>query len=144
MLRQIGSATDFLENMKNIKLEKGLIGKEWWKGANTVHVPGIAGMAPYSQELSDMENEAIMKGWPTVAVIEVKHGAPFQVGFVSKGAMWILKCPIEALDGKFGMRIGDGDVDFFAVDFAAQEVVPLALVEIVRENDPRYANLPLY
>ena len=131
-------------NMRNIKLEKNLIGKEWWKGANTVHISGIEGLKPYSSELSDMENEEIMRGWQTVAVLEVKRDAPFQVGFFSKGAMWILKEPIATLDGKFGMRIGDGDVDFFAIDFIVQEAVQLTLLETVRENDLRYTDLPLY
>jgi hypothetical protein len=130
--------------MKNIKLEKGLLGPDWWKRCIAVAVPGARDADPLPPDIPKEEKEKIIQGWKTVAVLQGDASKPFWVGFLAGDEVWILKYEVETLDGKFGMRIGGDEVRFFATDPALENSIQLSLVEIVQEDDSRYADLPLY
>jgi len=130
--------------MRNIKLEKNLIGKAWWKGSKAVEVSGVAEAQHFPASLPEDEKEKIIQSWNTIAIFETSFPKPFQIAFFRENEVWILKFPIETLDGKFGMRIGKHDIKFFAIDSSFLEPVQLSLVEITNEDNPRYSDLPLY
>lgn len=131
--------------MRNVKFEKSLLGSEWWKGTFTVEIPGDPNAKKFSAGLNEAEREQIVQGWNTVAVLEAEpRDMPFQVGFTSGGYIGTLSSSIETLQGRFGMRVGPDAVGFFSFDPAFRRDVRLRLVEVTREDDPKYQLLPLY
>ena len=131
--------------MKNVKIEKQLTGPEWWKSTFAVEVKGDPNAADLPPGLSREEKKRVIQSWRTVAVLEIKpNGAPRYVGFISGTYLGVLKYPLETLDGKFGMRIGRGDVQFFAFDPNFENEIKLTLIEITKEGDPKYRDLLLY
>ncbi|MEK7649995.1 MAG: hypothetical protein AAB367_03520 [Patescibacteria group bacterium] len=131
--------------MKNTKLEKKLLGREWWKGSKVLSVAGVLGAPMFSSNMTDEEKEKIIQSWNTIAVIEANpKNIPFHIGFIREDDIWILKYPLETLDGKFGMRVGQNDLKLFGIHISVEEAIQLSLVEVVDEKDPRYSELPLY
>lgn len=131
--------------MKNIKLEKALFGTDWWKGAKILSVPGDPTAESVPDNLSKEEQEKIIQGWKKIAVIQAEPSSTaFRIFYIYDGNVIFLKYPIETLNGKFGMRIGKEDAQFFAVDSNFQEPIQLTLIEVVSEDDPKYSELPLY
>lgn len=81
----------------------------------------------------------------TVAVLEVQPtDRQFHVGFKNGENAQRLSAPVETLNGKFGMRVGDGEVEFFVIPIDMNAEVRLRLVELTTDGDLRYENLPLY
>lgn len=126
--------------MRNVKDEQGLGGDHNWPRLPVVFVAGDQSV-----------------GWPTVdadktsdslqgiVVLEVApQGIGFLVGFKTAAAMQFLRQPIEPLDGRFGMRVNEGNVEFFVIPQSLDGSLRLRAVEYTYENDPKYAELPLY
>lgn len=55
-----------------------------------------------------------------------------------------MNTPVQTDKGKFGARIGDGDVSFFMIPKDLESQPLLRLVAITDIDDPKYSNLPLY
>lgn len=131
--------------MKNIKMEKRLVGPGWWRGTFAVEVQGDPNAAAIKAGLNQEEKEKVVQSWRTIAVLEVEpNNSRCYVGFISGTYIGVLKYPLETLDGRFGMRVGPGDVKFFAFDPNLESEIRLRLTEVTKEDDPRYQNLPLY
>jgi len=130
--------------MKNIKIEKNLVGDAWWRGAAMIEIKGDPSAAAFPSNVSAEEKEKIIQSWKTVAVFKITKNIPFYIGFQSDNYIGFLKSLIETEDGKFGMRIGRDNVKFFAFDPKFENDLQLELSEITTEDNPSYLNLPLY
>jgi hypothetical protein len=131
--------------MRNVKIAKGLIGPKWWKNTVSVDIEGDPQAQQIPEGATQEEKEKIIQNWKKIAVLEVEpKNIPFYTGFISGNYIDFLKFPIETLDGKFGMRIGNGAVTFFAFDPDFEKELKIRLVETVQEDDSRYKELPLY
>lgn len=122
--------------MRDMKAEKGLGGDSNWPHISFVSVPGVKGTG------------GVIGEWHTIAVLEAQplhfDTGSFQIGFKNGHNAQRLRWFIETFDGKFGMRIGSEDVEFFAIPFLHDREILLRLVEVTTEDDPKYADLPLY
>lgn len=130
--------------MKNIKLEKNLVGSEWWKSTFAVPVEGDPNAAELPKGLAQEEKEKIIQSWTTVAVLEVKGSVSPLLGFMSKNYVGMLKEPLQTDEGKFGVRIGREAVWFFILDKNLETEPSLKLLEITTIENPQYNELPLY
>lgn len=131
--------------MRNIKIEKTLIGSDWWKSTSTVEAQGDPNAAVLPKGLNQEEKEKMIQSWKSIAILEVNpKNVPFYIGFKNGSYLAILKCPIETENGRFGMRIGRSDVEFFVIDKNLEKEIKLNLVEIATESDMKYQELPLY
>ncbi len=131
--------------MKNIKIEKNLVGEEWWKDFPAVFIEGDARAAELPKDLSQAEKEAIIQSWKTVAILKASpSNIPFHVGFAVEGLVQFLKFPLETAEGMFGMRVGGGNVTFFVFPADLSASMKLELIEVTEEDDSRYENIPLY
>ena len=131
--------------MKDVITSINLTGPRWWKDVLAVEIKGDPDAADLPADVSSEERGRIIHGWKIVAVFTLEpKDAPAYVGFISGTYIGVLKYPLETLDGKFGMRIGRSDVKFFAFDPNLENEIRLTLIEVTKEDDPRYPDLPLY
>ncbi len=68
----------------------------------------------------------------------------FYIGFYNQAVISYLKYKLIT-DLKFGMRVGDSDVNFFILplDLNDVSIIDFKLLEITYENDPKYTDLIL-
>ena len=119
--------------MRDAKAELGLGGDNNWPRLFFVPVNGVEGAG---SEIGD---------WHSIAVLEVEPpDARFQVGFKNGRNAQRLRVPVDTESGRFGMRIGEGDVEFFALPLDPDAEVVLRLVVVTEEGDPLFAGLPVY
>lgn len=131
--------------MRNIKLEKNLIGPEWWPHIPVVEVEVDIKAKKLDLNLSVEEKEKILQGWEKVAVLKVEpKEASFKVGFIVENHIQILNSNVETSDGRFGMRLGSEKVKFIVVPNDLNKELKMALTNITDEKDEEYKDLPLY
>jgi hypothetical protein len=131
--------------MKNIKIEKKLVGDKFWFKVAYVNVEGSKGAKPYTDKGSEEAIEGIVQSWEDIAVLKVTPKVPFKFGYVHGRIINYLKSNIETDDeGRFGVHIGDDKVTFFVIPTAFDMVLTLELVARVKLDDSNYKNLPLY
>lgn len=130
--------------MRNVKLEQHLDGDEHWPFLAFVTVPGNTAASPIPAGSSQPEAEAIIQSWESIAVLRVKPSVEVYFGFKIVDHAQFLNVPIVTQDGKFGVHVGDSDIDFFVFAKDMRTRPSLELVEITSINNPDYADLPLY
>lgn len=119
--------------MRDVKKEQRLGGDLNWPKLYFVPIKG------------DLTATSEIEKWTKVAILEAHPpNVDFQIAFKSGDFSQRLQAPVQTLNGQFGMRIGPGDVEFFAVPLARAAEVELRLVEVTTIDNPRYPDLPLY
>jgi hypothetical protein len=105
-----------------------------WLPVSTVRVPGVPDAGDRVED------------WQTVAVLEVQppEGVGFLVAFKNGGNMQRNQTPVQMRNGRFGMRVGPEDVEFYALAIAPALQVEMRLVEVTTIDNPDYSDLPLY
>lgn len=132
--------------MQDVKQQLGLGGDHNWPHMPIVKIQGD----PSARTWKTGAQGGVIESWHTVAVLRVvsRYNERFKVGFKNGNNMQNLNHIIESKNGPFGMRIGDGDVEFFVIPDDAWSASPqklsLEVIELTTEDDPAYADLPLY
>lgn len=130
--------------MKNIKIEKNLIGDKFWPAVSFVDVSGQPNTKKYPEGLSTQETEKVIQTWENVAVLEVTPNIPFKFGYIHGNSIHYLTEVIETKDSKFAVRIGDDNVRFFVLPNSLDRNISLKVLEITKEVNENYRDLPLY
>lgn len=133
--------------MKNYKMENNLVGKENWPEWPTVFVEGDSSARELPQKGTEEEREEVVQTWSKVAILRAEseeEGQPvkFRVGFYNQAVISYLDHELET-DLDFGMRIGEGDVNFFVFPVDLKSKINLKLIEKTMEDDPKYPDLPI-
>ena len=129
--------------MKNVKLEEGLIGAENWPKMGMVKVLPDAEAAHLPDDATEEQKEEIVQSWKTIAVLKVSPITNFRIAYVIDDQMQFLKHPIPTLNGMFGVRIGARPVKFFVIPEDLYTEMTLDLIEVTKEDNPKYEELPV-
>ncbi len=131
--------------MIDIKTRNNWQGDAFWTKVGHVTVPASGG-ATIPVGADQLEAEKTVQTWHKVAVLRARPCRGVFIGYITKGEPHIsyLNELIETQEELFGMRIGDNDVTFFLLARDPKTDTCLELVEVVEQNDARYATLPLY
>ena len=131
--------------MIDIKTKENLATDEWWVKIGAVKVSGNTSAQAIPQGATQSQGEETVQTWQQVAVLDVGEHAPeFYVGFLVGEHTQFMRVPIKTQHGKFGMRIGDGEVVFYVLPIDLKIAMELTLVEVVDIHDDRYVDLPVY
>jgi len=131
--------------MKDLKTQKGWAGDEYWPQLGVITVTGDDVAKAFPAGVSQPEGEAVVQSWTKVAVLKTDPNIPVYWGYMVGGVhAQFLNQPVETNQGRFGVRVGDGDVTFFVLPVDLKARPTLELVAVVDINDPQYAELPLY
>lgn len=102
---------------------------------NTLSIPEGASQA---------QGEEVVQSWQRIAVLEASPDIDVFFGFKIGDHAQFMNTPVQTDNGKFGARIGDGDVSFFVIPKDMESRPLLRLVAITDIDDPKYSDLPLY
>jgi len=131
--------------MKDIKAQKGWDGDPYWPQLGMVTVTGDDLAIAFPAGVSQPEGEKIVQAWTKVAVLKTNPNVPVYWGYMVGGEhAQFLNQPVVTSEGRFGVRVGNGDVTFFVIAVDLKARPSLELVDVVDINDPKYAELPLY
>jgi hypothetical protein len=130
--------------MKNLRLEEGLVGDDNWPNIGIVKVLPDPQAAHLPEDLSEQQREEIVQSWKTVAVLKVSPITNVRVGYIIDDTAKVLKYPIHTLNGMFGMRVGARPVKFFVVPEDFNTALSLELIEVTKEDNSKYSELPVY
>jgi hypothetical protein len=129
-----------------MKTELNLTKDEFWTIVGHVTIEGDKTAAPFPSDAPQDEGEKIVQSWQKVAVLKVEPAENVMIGYITDkiGHIIFLNQPIQTKDGMFGMRVGDSNVSFFALNQNPKINTDLQLVEVVNVDDQKYTVLPLY
>ena len=130
--------------MKDNKTLLNLAGDEYWPTISMVAVPGDDAAPTMAEGASQLEGEKTVQLWQRVAILEVTPTAEVYWGFLVGDHAQFMNVPVQLQDGKFGVRVGDGQVRFFIIPKDLKSRLRLKLVETTKINDSKYQELPLY
>jgi hypothetical protein len=131
--------------MKNLKIAKGFVGHEFWPGVAFVDVEGRPSAEKFPRDETEQQMENVIQSWNEIVILRASPTVPFKFGYTQGNAFHYLKEIIEVdSEGRFGVRIGDGKVRFFVLPTTLDQDMKLEIVEITKETDPKYPELPLY
>lgn len=130
--------------MKDIKTTQNLAGDEHWPTISVVTVPGDSSSPSMPEGVTQTEGEKTVQAWQRIAVLEVSPAAEVYWGFMAGDHLQFMNVPVQLKDGKFGARVGDGEVKFFIIPKDLVSRLQLKLVQVTTINDPAYLELPLY
>jgi hypothetical protein len=126
--------------LRDIKEERGWNGDDNWPTVGHVFVPGDETAQPLTSE----GGVATIQSWHRVAVLQVSPpDTPICIGFKSGSTMQFLSHACIFAYGRWGMRVGDGDVEFTAIATNLTTPVSLTLVTVTTDDDREYAELDL-
>ena len=129
--------------MRDMKAELGLSGDDFWPRVPIVKVSGDSSARP----MTLANEEATIKSWQSIAVLEASVIKNFIIGFRVGDNMQFLRFSIKFTQaGRFGMRIGNEDVEFFIIPplLLRPDNLYLELVTVTSIDDPNFAGLPVY
>jgi hypothetical protein len=130
--------------MKDIKTIQNLAGDEHWPTIPVVTVPGDSLAPSMPNGITQMEGEETVQSWQRIAVLEVTPVAEVYWGFMAGDHMQFMNVAVQLQNGRFGVRVGDGEVRFFVIPKDLKSRLKLKLVEVAAIDDPTYLDLPLY
>jgi hypothetical protein len=130
--------------MRDIKTEQSLAGDEYWPIIPMVTVSGDSKASAIPVDATQPEGEKVIQTWQRVAVLEVTPAAQVYLGFVAGDHMQFMNVLVELVDGKFGVRVGDGQVKFFIIPQDLKSRLELKLVEVTDMSNEKYSTLPVY
>lgn len=130
--------------MRDIKIQQNLAGDDNWPFMPFVKVKAISPAEKMPESATQIEGEMTVQTWQYVAVMEVSSDSEVYFGFKVGNHAQFMNVPVETHEGKFGARVGDGDVSFFVIPRDLTSRPTLQLVEVVSIDDERYTDLPLY
>lgn len=130
--------------MKDVKTQRNFAGDEYWPSIPMVTVSGDHSQGAIPVSASQVEAEKVVQTWQRVAVLEVVPSAKTYWGFMAGDHAQFMNVPVELLDGRFGVRVGDGEVKFFVIPVDLKSRLNLRLIEVTDINNSKYASLPLY
>jgi hypothetical protein len=113
-----------------------------WGVIPTVFMLGDPGARPSSDDPE--EHRQVVKSWRRVVIMEASPNILVRPGFRTiTGQMHFHNTPIA---GRFGMRLGREDVEFFCVPVKNRDQVELQVKEVVDISNPRtdLDHIPLY
>lgn len=130
--------------MINITKEQNLLSEEKWPEIPSVFVKGVPSEPDVDPDTPHEDKVRISQSWQNIAVIRATSDQPtiFYVGFYNMNIAKFVDYEMTT-NWEFGMRIGGGDVKFFAIPKDLSKRIKLELVELTREDDPKYKDLPL-
>jgi uroporphyrinogen-III synthase len=140
----VPSIQGIVETMKDLKTSRSLAGDEHWPTMPTVTVPGDTTAPAMPPGATQPEGEHVVQNWQRVAVLEVVPAAEVYLGFMAGDHMQFMNVPVELQQGRFGVRVGNGEVKFFIIPTDLRTRLQLKLVKITTAVDPDFAELPLY
>src|SRR4051812_4067778 len=117
--------------MKDVKTMQNLAGDEYWPFMPVVTVPGDTSVPAIPVGATQPEGEKVVRTWQRVAVLEVMPASEVYWGFMAGDHIQFMNVPVELLNGKFGVRVGDGEVKFFVIPKDLKSRLELRLVEVV-------------
>lgn len=130
--------------MKDIKVAQDLAGDEHWPTIPMAVIAGDESARAIPEGATQPEGEETVQTWQRVAILEVVPKAKVYWGFMVGTHAQFMNVPVELDDGKFGVRVGDGEVSFFIIPEDLTSRLELKLVGITLTTDPAYRDLPLY
>ncbi len=130
--------------MKDLKKIQNLAGDEFWPTMPVVTVSGDDSAPAIPMDATQPEGEEVVQAWQRVAVLEVVPVSEAYWGFMAGDHVQFMNVPVQLLEGKFGVRVGDGEVKFFVIPVDMKSRLELKLVEVTDMNDAKYSDLPLY
>jgi hypothetical protein len=130
--------------MKDVKTQLNLAGDEYWPTMPVVTIPSDGSGAAIPVEATQPEGEKIVQTWQRVAVLEVVPATKVYWGFMAGDHLQFMNVTVELQEGKFGARVGDGEVKFFIIPQDLKSRLELKLVEVTDINNAKYSSLPLY
>lgn len=128
--------------MINYKKVKNLSATEKWPKIASVFIKGIPGETDTTTDVPQKQD--LSQTWSSVAVFKATSNEPtkFYVGFTNLGIIKYLEYEFTT-NLEFGMRIGGGDVRVFVLPKDLTKKLKLKMVEITKEDDPKYRELIL-
>lgn len=130
--------------MRNVKLEHNLTGDEHWPKLAMVTVAGDKLAQPLPQGVTQPQVETIIQAWHRIAVLEVAPSTEVLFGFMTGGRAQFMNVPVETAAGRFGVHLGPEETTFFVLPKDWSTQLTLKLVEVTDQDNPAYAELPLY
>ncbi len=130
--------------MKNVKLEEGLVGGDNWPTIGMVKILPDPQATHLPDDATEEQTEEVIQSWKTVAVLKISPITNFRIGYIIDEQARVLKFPVHTLNGMFGMRIGARPVRFFVVPEDFSTALQLEHIETVKDDNPKYEELPVY
>lgn len=130
--------------MVKYKIEKNLVGSEFWPKLPSILIEGVSGEQAISPKMTEEEKEAITRTWPNVVVMRAVCDQPaaFYLGFFNLEIISYLKHELKT-DIKFAMRVGPDPVRFFVLPLDLTKKIHLEKIDITTEDDPKYSDVIL-
>ncbi len=128
----------------DLKTSHNLASDEHWPIMPVVTVPGDTAAGAMPLGATQLQGERVVQSWQRIAVLEVTPAQGAYVGFMAGDHLQFMNVPVELKYGRFGVRVGDGNVKFFVIPVDLHTRLELKLVAVARMDDPQFEGLPLY
>ena len=130
--------------MINFAKEHHLLDEDKWPHIPSVFVKGAEGEPDITpaMNLTNEQKIEVSQAWKNIAVLKVSSSTPtaFYIGYSNMDAVVYLEYEFTTNE-MLGLRLGGGDVRFFALPKDINQKITLELVEVISEDNPQYPSL---